>query len=268
MSTISETRTNPSSAVRERRLVRAAARGDRGAHERLAAEYLPTVRSIAHRYRDLGLPLDDLVQEGSLGLIDAIERFDRGRSDDFGVYARWRIRRAILNALTEQGRLVRLPKRIVEYRRALAHLDEEAMKTNGHAASAEDLAAATGLSIAAVSDARGVPFATVSIDRPASIDGGDGTTLGSMLPDLGACDPEHEAVEHETALLVDGAVERLPARQRDVVSRHFGIGGSPESLVAIGNELHISAQRARAIERSAFSRLADELAPLLGDPPL
>ena len=262
MSSGNETRPNPAAGERERRLARAAVHGEPRAREQLVAEYLPAIRAIAYRYRDLGIPLDDLVQEGSLGLMDSIERFDRHRSDDFGVYARWRIRRAILNALTEQARLVRLPKRIVEHRRALSHLDEEGIKSNGHAVSTEDLAAASGLSIAEVADARNVPFAAVSMDSEV----GDGSTLASMLPDAAARDPAEDAAERELALLVDGAVDHLPARQRDVVSRHFGIGGSPESLVAIGNELHISAQRARAIERAAFSRLADELAPLVDDP--
>src|SRR5204863_9970440 len=99
-------------------LLAAARRGDRLSRERLIGEYLPVVRAIASRYRDLGVPLDDLVQEGSLGVLEAISRFDTRRSDDFESYARFRIRRAIRNALTEQSRLIRLPKQVVERRRA------------------------------------------------------------------------------------------------------------------------------------------------------
>src|SRR5207249_1152228 len=98
----------------ERRLVRAAARGDRRARERLVERYLPLVKRLAWRYRGLGVPVDDLVQEGSVGLLEAIDRFDPARGNEFAAYARLRARRAILNALTTQARLVRLPKQVVE----------------------------------------------------------------------------------------------------------------------------------------------------------
>jgi len=91
-------------------LLDAARAGDRRARERVVEHYLPVVRSVAFRYHDLGLGLDDLVQEGSLGLLEAIQRFDPSRGRDFESFARFRIRRSIRSALTEQSRLIRLPK--------------------------------------------------------------------------------------------------------------------------------------------------------------
>src|SRR5438128_2359410 len=117
---------SPSAAQRrEPKLLRAAKRGDAEARRRLVETHLPLVRRVAGGYRELGLPADDLVQEGAVGLLDAIGRFDARRGGDFATFARWRIRRAILNALTTQGRLVRLPKQVVEQRRALAHVHDE-----------------------------------------------------------------------------------------------------------------------------------------------
>ena len=105
-------------AVRQRKLLRAARRGDRGARARVVDCHLPLVRALAARYRDFGLPLDDLVQEGVIGLLDAIDHYDPSRGPAFEPYARFRVRRAIRNALTEQARLFRLPK---QDRRAPPH---------------------------------------------------------------------------------------------------------------------------------------------------
>jgi RNA polymerase primary sigma factor len=115
-----------------RKLLRAAKRNDAEAWRRLVETYLPLVRRVANGYRELGLPSDDLVQEGSLGLLDAISRFDPRRGGDFPTFARWRIRGSILNALTAQSRLVRLPKQVVEQRRALAHVHDELTGATGH----------------------------------------------------------------------------------------------------------------------------------------
>ena len=109
----------PGEDERRRKLLRGARRGDRGARERLVISHLGLVRSVASRYRDLGLPFDDLVQEGSLGLLDAIDHYDPCRGPEFDSYARFRVRRAIRNALTDQARLIRLPKQVVERRRAI-----------------------------------------------------------------------------------------------------------------------------------------------------
>src|SRR4051794_27862075 len=106
-----------------RRCVEAAKQGDRRCRAVLLSAHLPTVRAIASRYDRMGLPLDDLVQEGSIGVMEAIERYDPARSDDFESYARFRIRRAIRNALTSRSRLIRLPKHVIERRRAVQRMD-------------------------------------------------------------------------------------------------------------------------------------------------
>jgi RNA polymerase sigma factor (sigma-70 family) len=250
---------NPSAAQRhERTLLRAAKQGDPAARRRLVETYLPLVRRVASRYRDLGLASDDLVQEGALGLLDAIVRFDARRGGDFAAFARWRMRRSILNALTSQGRLVRLPKQVVEQRRALAHVHDDLTATNGRAPSVPDVATAMGSPLAAVQSALEVPAAPMSLDMPIA----DAMTLESVVTDPSAPDPEIETLAHEETRVVSEAIRRLPARQRHVITRHFGFGGDAVPLSTIAGELRVSPQRARAIEREALRGLADDLEPL------
>lgn len=239
-------------------LFEAARRGDRRAREQLVAEHLPTVRSIALRYRNLGLSVDDLMQEGSLGLLEAIDRYEPDRSSDFESYARFRIRRAIRNALTEQSRLIRLPKQVVERRRAIERAEANIRTATGRTPTTAELAAATGLSPAAVVSARTIGTAPVSLDQPVLE---DGSTLEALVSDSSARSPEDETVEQEQARAVDDAVDSLPGRQRLVVSRHFGLGCEPEQIAEVAAELHVSQQRARAIERDALYALRDRLEP-------
>lgn len=240
-------------AVRDRKLLLAARRGDRGARERLVISQLDLVRSVASRYRDLGLAFDDLVQEGSLGLLDAIDRYDPCRGPEFVSYARLRVRRAIHNALTDQARLIRLPKQVVERRRAIDRADARlTAAASGRAPTPTQLAAATGLSVAAVLEARSAGLAPISLDEPVLA---DGSSLESLVADPTASDPELEALEHEQAELLNAALEKLPERQRRVVSRLWGLGGAPDSTAALAAELRLSPRRTQTIGRDALYEL-------------
>jgi RNA polymerase primary sigma factor len=243
-------------AVCDDELVRRARHGDRGARERIVRRYLELVRNLATRYRDIGLPLDDLVQEGSCGLLDAIEHYDRARGPDFETYARFRVRRAIRNALTEQARLIRLPKQIVERRRLIDRVAAELTAANGRVASAADIAAATGLSVTAVLEAREVGLAPVSLDQPVLE---DGSSLESFVVDAAAADPEAEVVHRAESRRVDDAVVRLPARERTIVAQHFGIGCETQTLADVASKLHLSEQRTRTLELRALYDLRELL---------
>jgi RNA polymerase primary sigma factor len=205
----------------------------------------------------MGLPFDDLVQEGALGLLDAIERFEPCHGVGFEAYAHFRVRRAIRNALTDQARLVRLPKLVVERRRMLARTEASlTAAANGRVPTPAELAAATGLSFAAVVEARTAAITPVSLDDPILA---DGPTLESLVADRYAHDPELETLEWEEARLLEAAVERLPTRQGQVVRRHFGLDRAAEPIGHIATGLHLSPQRTRAIERDALSELRAKL---------
>lgn len=245
-------------AVRFRKLFRAARRGDRGARERLVISHLGLVRSLASRYRDLGLPFDDLVQEGSLGLLDAIDHYEPGRGPEFGSYARFRVRRAIRNALTDQARLIRLPKQVVERQRAIERAEARLTAAAGGAPTPAQLAAATGLSVAAVLEARSAALAPISLDEPVLA---HGSSFDSIVADPAAPDPELEALEHEQAELLNAALEQLPERQRRVVRCHWGLGGVPRSNAELAAELKLSPRRTQTIGRDALYELRAALEP-------
>lgn len=243
-------------AIRHRKLLRAARRGDRGARARLVDCHLPLVRTVASRYRDYGLPLDDLIQEGSIGLLNAIDHFDPGHSPAFEPYARFRVRRAIMNALTDQARLIRLPKQIVERRRALERAEARLLAA-GRRPTPADLAAATGLSPAAVLEARTATQAPISLDEPVLP---DGSSLESLIADPVASDPAVDTVGHEQDELLERALAHLPERQRQIVSAQWGLNGAPAmSATELARELKLSPRRTQTIGQDALHTLRRDL---------
>jgi len=230
------------------------------ARDELVVSRLGLVRRVASGYRDLGLPLDDLVQEGALGLLDAVDHYDAERGPDFDGYARFRVRRAIRNALTDQSRLIRLPKQIVERRRALERTEARlTAAAGGRAPTPGELAAATGLTVEAVLEARAVGLAPVSLDEPVLP---DGSPLGSLLADPAANDPAREVVEREQHERLLGALARLPERERRIVGRRWGLNGASQSNAELAAALDLSPRRAQAIGRDALYELRAALDPV------
>ena len=251
-----EARFDAMSTAEDATVLQAARRGDPRARERLVAEHLGIVRSVASHYRNLGLPFDDLVQEGSLGLLEAIDFYDPARSVDFETYARFRARRAIRNALTEKSRLIRLPKQIVERRRAIERTEARLAAALGHLPTAGEIAAALGLEQSAVLETRDVSGTPISLDYTVLP---DGSPLEAVVADSAAPDPELETVDHEQAELVNAALAILPERQREIVTRHFGVHRAPQEIADVASALHLSQQRTRAIERDALYAMRGRL---------
>lgn len=236
-------------------LVSAAQRGDVAARDRLVASRLGLVRAVAEHYRHMGLALDDLVQEGSLGLLEAIERYDPGRGIDFDAYARFRIRRSIRNALTEQGRLIRLPKHVVERQRLVARTRDAWLASCGRSPTVEELASATGLSTVAIDEVLAAPGGAVSLDGCSAA----GVPYADLIADAGALDPESVAIAHEQARRLEEAVESLPPRRRLVVERAFGLDGPATPTPTIAAELAVTPARTRAIARDSLHELRTRL---------
>ena len=245
-------RPNP---ARRRTLYSAARTGDPAARGVVVGDHLGLVRSIAARYLGYGLEFDDLVQEGSIGLLDAIDRYDPSRGIPFDLYARFRIRGAIRNALTDQSRLIRLPKQIVERRRALDRVESQLLQA-GLRPTPADLAAATGLSVAAVLEA------TQAAERPLSLDEAlpSGSTLVGLVADHAESDPSARALEREQQALLDSAISRLKPRERRIVEAWWGIHGEePTTSVELARELRISPRRTQTIGREALTHLRKDL---------
>lgn len=244
------------SRVSEHELLRVAAAGDRRAREQMLVASLPLIRGAASRYRGAGLPFEDLVQEGAVGLLEAIDNYDPDVGVEFTTYARFRVHRAIRNALTERGRLVRLPKHVVERRRLLERERARVFAATGRAPTPTELAARTGLTIDAVVGALDAGIDTVSLDEPVAL---DGSPLEDRVADPAAVDPEQTAVEHDAVRQIDEAVEHLSDRQRLIVEHAFGFGTPQESIAQVASELHLSPQRTRTIVAEALHKLRAEL---------
>jgi RNA polymerase sigma factor (sigma-70 family) len=245
--------------ARRRRLLRAARRGDHRARARLVESNLGRVRAIAARYRGYGLSFDDLVQEGVIGLLEAVERYDPGNGRDFETDSRLRVQRAIRRALTDQARLIRLPKHIVERRRALDRV-EAALLAAGERPTPSILAAATGLPLAAVLEARSAPTSPLSLDEPGF---GDGSQLESVVADPRAADPLVEAIAAERTARLELALTRLPARQRRIVQARWGLrDAQATNLTQLAGELNVSPRRTQTIAREALDTLRRELRPI------
>lgn len=256
--TASATPARPHVAGHSERVAARARRGDHVARTKLVEEHMGLVRSVAFRYRDLGLPVEDLVQEGAIGLLAAIDDYDASRGASFSTYAFWRVRAAVTHALTAHGQLVRLPRPVLERRRQVAQARER-LAAAGRQPSLNELAKATTLPPAEVAEAL-APANVASLDQPAI----DGTALGEQVAADAASLPEAQLVSSEEVRVVRGAVRHLHGRKRTIVSRHFGLAGKPETLTEIADDLRLSPERTRALKDEALRELAGELEPALG----
>lgn len=245
----------PPVAGHSERLAARARRGDHLARTKLVEEHMGLVRSIAFRYRDLGLPMEDLVQEGAIGLLTAIDDYDSSRGASFSTYAFWRTRAAVTHALTAHGQLLRLPRPVLERRRQVIQARER-LTGAGHEPSLTELAKATGLPPAEVVAAL-APAGVASLDQPNV----NGTMLGEMIAADAARSPEAQLVSGEELRVVRGAVRDLHGRKRTIVSRHFGLAGKPETLTEIADDLRLSPERTCALKDEALRELAVALEP-------
>jgi RNA polymerase primary sigma factor len=235
------------------RLAARARRGDRVARTALVEEHMGLVRSVAFRYRNLGVPEEDLVQEGAIGLLTAVDEYDPARGTSFSTYAFWRVRAAVTHAVTARGSLVRIPRPLLERRRQVKAARDLLTET-GREPSVSELATATSLPVAAVVEAL-APSNVVSLDQPLA----DGTPLGDHLVGSDSAQPDVRAASAQERRILRDALRRLRPRKQAIVKRHYGIDGTPETLVEIATDLNLSSERTRALKDEALRELAADL---------
>jgi RNA polymerase primary sigma factor len=237
----------------ERELARRKDEGDELAKRKLIESNLRLVMAITRNYTKASVPLLDLIQEGNLGLIRAVEKFDYRLGYKLSTYATWWIRQAITRALADQGRTIRLPVHVADQvRRLLRARRQLAQKYNREPTLAE-LARETQQTEERVRELLELVETPVSLETPV----GDGESLyGDLIEDVNSLAPHEQSAEHARGEELAGALDQLNPRMRRVLSLRFGLDGeSPRTLEEVGTQLGITRERVRQLETRALREL-------------
>ena len=241
------------SAAQEVDLAKRIERGDPAAKERMIQSNLRLVVSIAKRYQGHELALLDLIQEGVIGLIRAVEKFDWRRGYKFSTYATWWITQAVQRGVGNKSRTIRVPIHVLDIERKLAKAEVALQAQLGRAPSDEEIAEAAKVSLEQVLEARHTARSVTSLDLEVGEEGG--ATLGDLLPGRSP-EPVEEIHMSLRDSALRSAVEALPEPYRSVVGLRYGLDEEPLSIEMTRRRLHISRDKVMAFEREALERLA------------
>ena len=235
-------------------------RGDKAARERMITANLRLVVKLATDYANLGLPMLDLISEGNIGLMRAVERFDPKKGGKLSTYAAWWIKQSIKRALANQSKTIRVPVHQVEKIAKIRRLTEQLTAELGREPSDEELADEVGLTAEKIAALKSSSIRPASLDAPVGQDDGE-TLFGDMISDENAEDPLEELEEKDMRSNLAGLLKVLTPRERDIIKARYGLGGAKmKTLEDIGHKFGITRERIRQIQMGALKKLRRAMA--------
>ena len=228
--------------------------GDMKARALMIKANLRLVVKIAHDYGNLGLPLLDLVSEGNIGLMKAVERFDPAKGGKLSTYAAWWIKQSIKRALANQSKTIRLPVHLVDKIAKVKRLAMSMSEELGREPTDDELAEEVGISAAKLSQLRTVSIRPASLDAPMNDD--DGTEFGELVGDDAAVDPAENLSDKNLQEEVTDLLGVLDARERKIINSRFGLdGGKARTLEEVGQKFGVTRERIRQLQNIALAKL-------------